>query len=136
MDPYKPIKLNIKTINHKDQGCLSVVDLKSVLPFDIKRCFYIYDIKKGTKRGEHAHFELKQFIWCVKGKLKISAISFEKKTYEFILDKPNHGIYIPNLTWSNQLTLSDDCIYFIAASDYYKESDYIRNWVKFQKILD
>ena len=40
------IKLNIKTINHKDQSCLSVVDLKSVLPFDIKRCFYIYDIKK------------------------------------------------------------------------------------------
>lgn len=136
MNRDNPKKLNINTVNHADLGSLSVVDFKSVLPFDIKRCFYVYDIKKGTIRGEHAHYELKQFIWCVKGKLKISAISIEKKSYEFILDKPNQGIYIPNLTWANQLTLSDECIYIIAASDYYKESDYIRNWGDFQKVID
>ena len=135
MNQEKPKKLNIKTINHGDQGTLSIVDFKSVLPFDIKRCFYIYDLKKGTKRGEHAHYELKQFIWCVKGKLKISAISQDCKKYEFILDKPNQGIYIPNMHWANQLSLSDECIYFIAASDYYQEADYIRDWEIFQKYL-
>ena len=71
----------------------------------------------------------------LKGKLKVSAISIDSKSYEFVLDKPNQGIYIPNLTWANQLSLSDDCIYFIAASDYYKEDDYIRTWEVFKKII-
>ena len=44
MNLDNPRKLNIKTVNHGDQGSLSVVDFQSVLPFDIKRCFYIYDV--------------------------------------------------------------------------------------------
>ena len=63
----------------------------------------------------------------------VSAISIYGKKYEFLLDKPNQGIYIPNLTWANQLSLSEECIYFIAASDYYKEEDYIRNWEVLKK---
>lgn len=133
MNQEIPIKLNIKTVNHGDKGSLSIVDFKSVLPFDIKRCFYIYDVKKGTIRGKHAHYELRQFIWCVKGKLKVSAISIDGKKYEFLLDKPDQGIYIPNLTWANQISLSDECIYFTAASDYYNEDDYIRSWEVFKK---
>ena len=133
MNQENPRKLNIKTINHGDQGSLSIVDFKSVLPFDIKRCFYIYDVIRGTKRGDHAHHELKQFIWCVKGKLKVSAFSIYGEKYQFLLDKPNQGIYIPNMTWANQLSLSDECIYLIAASDYYKEEDYIRDWDVFKK---
>ena len=137
MNQEIPRELNIKTINHGDQGSLSIVDFKSVLPFDIKRCFYIYDLKKGTTRGNHAHYLLRQFIWCVKGKLKVSAISrYGKKNYEFLLDKPNQGVYIPSLTWANQLSLSNDCIYFIAASDYYKQEDYIRSWEVFKKIIN
>lgn len=134
MNVENPIKLNIKTVSHGNLGNLSVVDINTVLPFEIKRCFFVYGSKKGTLRGDHAHYSLKQFIWCVNGILKISTISKDGINQEFILNKPNEGIYIPNLTWANQFTMTEECIYCVAASDYYKEDDYIRNLEDFLHI--
>ena len=52
---------------------------------------------------------------------------------KFILDSPNMGLYIPELTWSYQLTRSFNTIYCVAASDYYDENEYIRDWEDFIK---
>ena len=35
------------------------------------------------------------------------------------------------MVWSNQFTRSKNSIYCVAASDYYAEEDYIRNWKEF-----
>ena len=121
---------------HKDpKGKLAVLDKQTFLPFDIKRVFYIYDLPKGTKRGGHGHKDLEQFIWCIHGKVELFTLSRKGIKSSFILDTPNKGLYIPPLTWSHQIALLDDSIYCVAASDYYEEKEYIRNFDDFLNIV-
>ena len=116
-------------------GDLSIIDKTNILPFDMKRIFYIYNNPKGSRRGDHAHKILKQFIWCLKGSIQVFNISLNGKKSNYILDQPNKGLYIPEKTWSYQINLSDDSIYCVAASDFYIEKDYIRSFKEFQKLI-
>jgi len=130
----EPKVFNIPTIK-SDCGNLSIVDSINTLPFDLKRVFYVYENPAGNKRGNHAHKTLKEFIWCLKGKIEVFNISISGKKTNFILDKPNKGLYIPEKTWSYQISLSSDSIYCVGCSDYYKEEDYIREYKEFEKLI-
>ena len=122
MNQIIPSIYEIPTI-YESNGKISILEGITFLPFEVKRIFYIYDTPSGTTRGKHAHRQLKQFIWCIKGCVQIVSIDRNKKISEFILDKPNKGLYMPELTWSNQISLSKDSIYCVAASDYYDEME-------------
>ena len=116
-------------------GDLSVVDKSTGLPFQMKRIFYVYNNPVGSRRGDHAHKELKEFIWCISGKIEVFNISLLGKKSSFILDKPNKGLYIPEKTWSYQVNLSEDSIYCVIASDIYIEEDYIRKFEESEKLM-
>ena len=126
----EPHLIEIKTFPSQ-KGILSTIDSKNNLPFEIRRIFSIYNIPINTERGNHAHKKLKQFIWVLNGVLEISTVSNDMKKSIFRLEKSNIGLYIPELTWSSQTTKSDNCIYCVAASDYYDESEYIRDFKDF-----
>lgn len=125
-----PHLIEIKTFSSQ-KGILSTIDSKNNLPFEIRRIFFVYNIPINTERGNHAHKKLKQFIWVLNGLLEISTVSNDMKKSKFRLEKSNIGLYIPELTWSSQITKSDNCIYCVAASDYYDESEYIRDFKDF-----
>ena len=109
------------------RGNLSVIDGKTCLPFELKRIFYIYDIPSGVERGGHAHRTLYQFICALSGSIKVSTIDYYGRTAEWVLQLPWEGLLIPPLTWANETAISGGCVYLVGASDYYDESDYIRN---------
>jgi hypothetical protein len=50
---------------------------------------------------------------------------------EFILDKPQIGLYLPPLTWGIQYRYSQDAVLLVFASDYYDADDYIRDYTDF-----
>ena len=116
-------------------GNLSVIDNTTGLPFQMKRLFYVYDNPVGSKRGDHAHKKLKEFILCLTGKIQVSNISLLGNKSSFILDTPDKGLYIPEKTWSYQLNLSENSIYCVIASDIYIEEDYIRKFEEFEKLI-
>jgi len=118
-----------------DFGNLSVIDRTTGLPFEMKRIFYVYNNPVGNRRGNHAHKKLKEFIWCIAGKIQVFNISLLGKKSSFILDKPNKGLYIPEMNWSYQVNLSKDSIYCVIASDIYIEEDYIRKFEDFEKLI-
>ena len=129
-----PCLINIpKYSDHR--GNLSVVDFKTCLPFDIKRVFYVYDIPAGSQRGAHAHYTLEQFIWCVAGSISVSTTSCDGINASFNLSLPWQGLYLPPLTWANESALSAGCVYLVAASEYYNEADYIRDFNCFNNII-
>ena len=128
----EPRIINIKKI--VGEGILSVIDKQNNLPFEIKRVFYVYDIPINSRRGGHAHKVLKQFIWALNGCLEIKTITKQGKTKEFLLDSPDKGLFIPEMIWSYQLIKCENTIYCVAASSYYDESEYIRNWDEFQEL--
>ena len=59
--------IDLKTFSD-NRGALSVVE--KVLPFSIKRVFYIYDVK-DSKRGGHRHQKTIQAAICISGECKI-----------------------------------------------------------------
>ena len=60
---------------HGDQrGNLSVAEQLKEVPFEIKRCFWMYDVPEGKGRGGHAHKTLKQFVIAMSGSFKITLV--------------------------------------------------------------
>lgn len=113
-----------------ERGNLIALEGNKNIPFEIKRVYYIYGTKKGVRRGFHAHKNLKQIAVCVSGSCKFLLDDGEKKEV-VLLDSPDKGLFINKMIWREMFDFSDDCVLMVLASDYYDESDYIRDYGEF-----
>lgn len=109
------------------RGNLSVAEFNEHLPFLPQRYFVVFDVPNEQVRGEHAHKTVHQFLVCVKGSCSIVADDGTNRE-EFLLDKPNVGIYIPPMIWATQYKYSQDGVLLVFASDNYDPEDYIRDY--------
>jgi len=117
------------------RGSLVVLESNKSLPFEVKRLYYIFDAKPDVPRGFHAHKELHQIAFCIKGKCKMLMDNGVEKQ-EVWVDQSNKGLLIPPLIWHEMHDFSDDCIMLVLASDYYDESDYIREYDEFTEFIN
>ena len=129
----------IKTISFKplgdERGSLVALEGNKSVPFDIKRVYYIFGTKEGVSRGFHAHQNLKQVAVCVTGCCRF-VLDNGKQREEVVLDKSTTGLLIEDLTWREMHDFSPDCVLMVLASEYYDESDYIRDYEEFLKIVN
>ena len=129
----------IKTISFKplgdERGSLVALEGNKSVPFDIKRVYYIFGTKEGVSRGFHAHQNLKQVAVCVTGSCRF-VLDNGKQREEVVLDKSTTGLLIEDLTWREMHDFSPDCVLMVLASEYYDESDYIRDYEEFLKIVN
>ena len=117
-----------------ERGQLVAIEALRDLPFEFKRVYYIYDTKDGVRRGFHAHYDLEQILICVSGSCKIHLDNgFE--TEGVLLDKPSEGLYIANNMWREMYDFTKDAVLLVIASRPYEESDYIRNYDDFIKMV-
>ena len=126
--------LNFNKIGNRD-GSLIPLEGCGNIPFNIKRVYYIFDTKKNVERGFHAHKDLKQLCIAVKGSCTF-IIDDGLKKEEIILDNPSQGLYIESLIWREMKDFSSDCVLVVLASEYYNESDYIRDYEIFKKEVE
>jgi acetyltransferase-like isoleucine patch superfamily enzyme/dTDP-4-dehydrorhamnose 3,5-epimerase-like enzyme len=117
------------------RGYLSFGEFGQHLPFLVKRYFVVFDVASKEIRGEHAHRDLRQFLICVNGSCHIIADD-GKNREEFMLDRPNLGLYIPPMVWSVQYKFSRDGVLLVLASDVYKPEDYIRDYAGFKSLVE
>lgn len=105
------------------RGNLTVVE--KVLPFDIKRVFYIYGVDDSV-RGHHRHEKTRQAAIAIKGSCRIIVQSGKSSPVEeFILDTPSKGLIIEPEDYHWMDKFSNDCILMVFASEYYDANDYI-----------
>ena len=118
-----------------ERGQLIALEEFKDIPFAIKRVYYLYDTKDGIVRGLHAHKTLEQILVCIHGTctVKLDDGDEQKTVY---LEKPYEGLFVPQLVWREMFDFSPDAILMVMASDYYYESDYIRNYEVFLKFLE
>jgi dTDP-4-dehydrorhamnose 3,5-epimerase-like enzyme len=126
--------LNFKTLGD-ERGSLIAIEQGYNAPFEIKRVYYIFDTKEGVERGFHAHVNLKQIAIAVKGCCTFVLDDGSKKD-EIKLDNPNQGLFIEGLIWREMKNFSDDCVLVVLASEHYDESDYIRDYEEFVKVVN
>lgn len=118
-----------------DRGTLVALEQERNIPFEIKRCYYMYDTVQGVRRGFHAHKSLKQVLVCVKGRCKV-LLDNGKEQEHVLLDSPNRGLYIESDIWREMYDFSEDAVLMVLASELYDESDYIRDYQEFLKYLE
>ena len=117
------------------RGSLCVAEIKSTLPFEPQRLFFIFDVPSKEVRGEHAHRECHQFLICVKGSCTL-VVDNGKERDEIQLDSARIGIHIPPLVWGVQYNYSQDAVLLVLASHSYDSKDYIRSYDEFSKITN
>lgn len=121
----------IRFPTHSDErGSLIALEGNDMIPFDIKRVYYIFGTQSGVSRGFHAHVHLKQVAVCVAGKCKMRLDNGHEQQ-EIWLDSPDKGLLIEGLIWREMHEFSPDCVLMVFASEPYDESDYIRNYTEF-----
>ncbi len=112
------------------RGNLTFIEGERHLSFDIKRVFYLYDVPTGEDRGAHAHKNLHQFLICLSGSFDVALDDgFKKDTIH--LNRPWKGLHIPPMIWASEVNFDPGSVCLVMASDYYYESDYIRNYSEF-----
>lgn len=121
---------DIKTKNTDNIGSLSFFESYYDIPFEIKRIYYISNVKTGVKRGAHAHKALKQFMFCPYGSITITLDDGYSKE-NVTLDTPSRGLLVSPCLWRDMIWNTDNSVLCVAASDYYDESDYIRDYEEF-----
>ncbi|RKE04335.1 WxcM-like protein [Marinifilum flexuosum] len=105
----------------------------SELPFKVHRLFYVKNVPAGAIRGEHAHFQTKQFLICLKGQIEVG---LETNNYKTILLNENEGVFIDKMIWDWQRFLTNDSILLVLCSSSYSKDDYIFDKQHFLDILN
>lgn len=121
-----------KIIAEDGRGNLSVVE-KELLPYKIKRVYYLYDVPSDSTRGGHAHKELQQFLIAVAGSFSV-VLDNGKERKTFHLNRPNKGLLIPSGVWRELENFSAGAVCLSLVSEEYDEEDYIREYKDFKSI--
>lgn len=117
-------------IVHDQRGNLSVVEGGDLVPFDIKRLYYLYDVPGGATRGGHAHKNLRQLIIAASGSFDV-VLDNGKTRQKFSLNRSYKGLYIPTMIWREIENFSSGAVCMVLASEHYDESDYIYDYNEF-----
>jgi len=112
--------INLKTLTD-NRGNLTVIE--RVIPFDIKRIFYIYGVDESV-RGGHRHKTTVQAAVCIKGSCSIyNTDNIKEET--FVLDTPSKCLILKPEDWHQMYDFSEDAILMVFASTFFDADDYV-----------
>jgi dTDP-4-dehydrorhamnose 3,5-epimerase-like enzyme len=119
--------------NHRDKGNITAVENGGIIPFDINRVYYLYDVPGGQERGGHAHKELYQILIAVGGSFDV-VLSDGRGKRIVHLNRPYQGLKIVPGIWRELIDFSSGATCLVLVSHRYEESDYIRDYSEFINI--
>lgn len=103
-----------------ERGSLSVVE--KILPFEIKRFYYIYNVT--SKRGGHRHKKTIQALICLGGSCEIY-VHNGKDEELILLDNPNKCLILNPEDWHTMDKFSNGSTLVVFSSEFYDKDDYI-----------
>ncbi|WP_333601251.1 sugar 3,4-ketoisomerase [Flavobacterium sp.] len=115
---------------HDRRGNLSVIE-GDVLPFEMKRVYYLYDVPSGAERGGHSHKNQLEFLVALSGSFDV-VLNDGKEQRTVTLNKPNVGLLIVNGIWRELQNFSSSSVCLVVASEVFDEADYIRKFEAFK----
>lgn len=127
--------ITFKTMETEGKGFLSFFEAMHDIPFEIERVYYIYECPENVQRGGHAHRTLDQLLFCPYGSIEIILDDTSNKT-SVMLDSPSKGLIIRGPVWRDMIWKKKDSVLVVAASSYYDESDYIRDYRDFVQYVN
>lgn len=117
---------------HNRAGNITIIEGQELIPFEVQRVYYLYDVPGGESRGGHAHKELYQLIIAASGSFDV--LLDDSKSKKIVkLNRPDFGLLIVPGIWRELFDFSSGAICLVLASLKYNEEDYIRQYPDFIK---
>ncbi|MCA6421726.1 MAG: WxcM-like domain-containing protein [Flavobacterium sp.] len=124
--------LDIPKINDI-RGNIAVIE-KDLLPFSIKRVYYLFDVPSSARRGGHAHKEQFELLIPLSGSFDV-VLNNGNETKKVTLNKPDKGLLIKSNTWRELDNFSSGAVCLVISSGEFLEEDYIRDIEEFKAFL-
>lgn len=109
------------------RGSLSFVQGGSQLPFEIERCYWIYDVPGGEERYGRALRSTSELIVALSGSFDVRLVDGLGREQTFSLNRGYKGVLVPPMHWRELVNFSTNSVAMVIASTVYSESDYIRS---------
>lgn len=116
------------------RGSLTVGEVPTEVPFSPARYFAVFGVPSIELRGEHAHKRCQQFLICLNGSCRVLLDDGHHRT-EVTLDRPDMGVFMPEMIWGTQYRYSPNAVLLVFASRSYESDDYLRTYDEFQAEL-
>ncbi len=103
------------------RGRLTPVD--GILPFEMKRLYYISNVMEEAERGGHYHKETIEAIFCVNGSFTVTVNNGQTRT-DYFLNDHTQCLVLEPLEWHRIHNFSMGAILMGVASTNFDKSDY------------
>lgn len=129
-------KTTLKTFRTRGFN-LTPVELKDIVPFEVKRVYYFDDMKPTDMTGAHCHKIEEEFFIQLKG-TSVAVIDRGNGVEEIPMQGPGDAIYCPNYVWHGFKNASADSVVLALSSTNYSpdRSDYIEDYNVYLQLRD
>jgi dTDP-4-dehydrorhamnose 3,5-epimerase-like enzyme len=127
----QPYIIDFGNIGDIHSGYITFVE-NNMLPFTIKRVYWAYYSPQNLVRGNHAHRYLQQVVFAVNGQIDFNLENTEGSTFNFTLDNPQKGLFIPEMYWRT-FKMSENAVLLCLVSLEYDKDDYIKDYQIFKQ---
>ena len=111
------------------RGNIAIIE-NGVLPYEVKRVYYLYDVPSTAHRGGHSHKEQLELLIALSGSFDV-VINDGTDSQTVTLNKPDKGLLINRNIWRELENFSSGAVCLVLASDVFDENDYIRDYKEF-----
>lgn len=113
-----------------NRGNLSFIEERNHIPFEIARCYWIYDVPGGEIRGSHAFRRQQEFIVALSGSFDL-VLDDGKEKRKYSLNRSYMGVYVPRMTWRTLENFSTNSLCLVLSSTVYDPEDYIWDYEQY-----
>ena len=116
------------------RGNLSFIESNSLIPFKIKRTYWIYDVPGGMLRNGHAFKQQEEFIVALSGSFDVVLNNGDKEE-RYHMSRSYYGLYVPAMQWRSIDNFSTNSVALVLSSTCYDAEDYIEDFEMYKHLL-
>lgn len=129
----KPYLVDLPRIYDPRGNLTYVQNGDALLPFDIQRVYWTYDVPAGEERGGHSHHQGKELLVATSGSFNVNLYD-GAEWQTFTLNRPYKALYIPPGYWRTLDNFASGSVCMVLTSTPYSEDDYVRDFDTFTAI--
>ena len=115
---------------HDERGDLTFIEGTGIVPFPVKRVYWICNVPGDKERAGHAHKQCEQLIVALHGSFRVIVDDGHHRE-SYLLSSPDDGLLISADFWRSLDSFSSDAVCLVLDSLPYNEEDYIRDYREF-----
>lgn len=123
--------IELPSVSEND-GCLTYLEGNNEIPFEIRRCFFIFNVPRDKHRANHASVTTDFVLIAINGSVKVELNDGHTKSVYDLNDR-NRGLFVPKNTWMITRNFSKDAVLLVLANTRYEEAEYINDYTEYMK---